>query len=133
VSEWVRTPAYQALWLGLAAIFAVLALGDLSDGGDWDPYAAAWLAGSIVVGTRAPLLGVKVSDGAAVVRNFYSTRQIAAADVARVEVVNYDGLLIPLGSWYWATVRLTTHAGREVVAYGLVGRRAVARRRASRL
>jgi hypothetical protein len=135
---WVRTPGYQAFWTAAAIVTAAAVIMGVVDPAPplepgWDPYAVWWLAGCLVVAARSWFLGVQVTDDAVIVRNFYRTRRLSRAEVVAVQVSQYDGLLIPLGSWYWATVRIGLSSSRDVFAHGLVGRRAVARRAATEL
>ena len=135
---WVRTPGYQAFMTAAAIVAAATAVMGVVDPAPplepgWDPHAVWWLVGCLVLAVRSWFLGVQVTEDAVIVRNFYRTRRLNQADVVAVRVAQYDGLLIPLGSWYWATVRIGLSSSREVVAYGLVGRRAVAGRAATEL
>lgn len=131
--EWLRTPAYQALLAGVAVTFGALAATVPSDEPNSDPYRVLVFAAAVLMLARTPFLGVGVREDVVVLRSLISTRQVGADAITDVRVVNYDGILIPHGSWFWATLRVTTCAGREVVAYGLAGRRSVVSRRADRL
>lgn len=134
----IRTPGYQALWIALPVVMAAAVLMGVADPAPplepgWSLDAVVWLIACALVAARTFFLGVRVSDHSLLVTNFYSTRRLSRAEVVDIRAVQYDGLLAPVGSWYWTTVRIRLRSGREVVAYGLVGRRMVVKRVVAKL
>lgn len=136
----VRTLGYQVLLVAVAVIFVgATFMGvydpELTNPGRWEPISIGFMVGAVVLATRACMLGVTVRGDAVVVRNLEWTHRLSRAEVVAVRVVNYDGRLggSPWHSWWWTTVRLTLGSGREVTAYGLLGRRTVVTRHAARL
>ncbi|WP_413450320.1 hypothetical protein AA0Y32_06590 [Georgenia phoenicis] len=136
----VRTRGYQVFLVAVAVLFAGATLmgvydPELPGAGRWEAIPVGFMVGAVALATRACALGVTVREETVVVRNLEWTHRLSRADVVAVRVVNYDGRLggSSWPSWWWTTVRLTLTSGREVTAYGLLGRRAVVARHAARL